>query len=502
LGEEDEDGEFTSFESLPYGVRAGDRTLNTYGLKYGIDTIRDAITRWAPPNENDTEGYIEFVSRETGIPSEAPIDLEDPRTRSKLLSAMARLESNMELSEQDILDMVSRVDESEVEGGSASLVNSPTERETAPDASSWRSNLPENGLFQNMRSGITQGLDILDPALESLGELTESGADMAKRYGSRFLNWAAEEVKENPLDAISYGLMAIPLGGWGYGLAAKGLSKMPSLLRLGRSMLGQPVTYGGLGLGLQAYDMLGGDDEEEDVGLPPRLIRRPDLIEAGQPSESLATLPSVEEMARRAQQQAGLASLPDAQAAQTTEQPKTQLDRLIEEQIATMNEEPSKLRQLADMFTAIGASRGTDVASALTYGGMNIRAMDQAKAAQQQKQRQDLMDMLSRREIVQEQMRPRGDFAFEMFAALSENRGKDIAEVYRKYAQIKGTEELRDKLYQDAIRQLNDDPMYTRATPEEQRQMLQQRIARINDAVGTQSAIDYLDPASGLTMPN
>jgi hypothetical protein len=167
-----------------------------------------------------------------------------------------------------------------------------------------------------------------------------------------------------------------------------------------------------------------------------------------------------------------------------------------------MNEEPSKLRQLADMFTAIGASRGTDVASALTYGGMNIRAMDQARAAQQQKQRQDLMDMLSRREIVQEQMRPRGDFAFEMFAALSENRGRDIAELYREYAKIKGTEELRDKLYQDAIRQLNDDPMYTRATPEEQRQMLQQRIARINDAVGTQSAIDYLDPASGLTMPN
>ena len=41
--------------------------LRTYFRKYGLNTIEDIVSRWAPSNENDTKAYIAFVERVTGI---------------------------------------------------------------------------------------------------------------------------------------------------------------------------------------------------------------------------------------------------------------------------------------------------------------------------------------------------------------------------------------------------------------------------------------------------
>lgn len=56
-----EDKSFCSFETVFWGLRAALVLLRTYYDKYGCDTIRKVIERWAPPSENDTNRYINQV---------------------------------------------------------------------------------------------------------------------------------------------------------------------------------------------------------------------------------------------------------------------------------------------------------------------------------------------------------------------------------------------------------------------------------------------------------
>ncbi|MBR6171165.1 MAG: hypothetical protein IKQ51_10790 [Bacteroidaceae bacterium] len=62
------EGAFCQFYSMEYGWRAAFVILcRTYYGKYGLKTIRDIVSRWAPAKENNTEAYIRHVSDYTGI---------------------------------------------------------------------------------------------------------------------------------------------------------------------------------------------------------------------------------------------------------------------------------------------------------------------------------------------------------------------------------------------------------------------------------------------------
>ena len=63
LASPESDGEFCVFRNPYYGIRAMARVLLTYYRHHGINTIRGVIERWAPPGENDTEAYIQAVTR-------------------------------------------------------------------------------------------------------------------------------------------------------------------------------------------------------------------------------------------------------------------------------------------------------------------------------------------------------------------------------------------------------------------------------------------------------
>jgi hypothetical protein len=54
------DGRFLRFTSMVYGCRCALRTFNTY-YNRGVKTLREIISTWAPPSENDTENYIKTV---------------------------------------------------------------------------------------------------------------------------------------------------------------------------------------------------------------------------------------------------------------------------------------------------------------------------------------------------------------------------------------------------------------------------------------------------------
>ena len=84
---------FVNFGDEASGVRAADKLLENYQTLHGISTVREVIARFAPPNENITEEYIEFVANKTGLTPDQPLNLSDPRTRDALLGAMGAMES-------------------------------------------------------------------------------------------------------------------------------------------------------------------------------------------------------------------------------------------------------------------------------------------------------------------------------------------------------------------------------------------------------------------------
>jgi hypothetical protein len=72
---------FQQTESMEQGIKDIDNQLRIYGEKHGVKTLRQAISRWAPPSENDTEAYIKNVSQRTGINADEEIDFSNPAVR-------------------------------------------------------------------------------------------------------------------------------------------------------------------------------------------------------------------------------------------------------------------------------------------------------------------------------------------------------------------------------------------------------------------------------------
>ena len=76
LAEAQTDRAFCQFKSLEYGWRAAFYLLTrTYYHKYRLYTIRTIIRRWAPASENNTEAYIQNVSKLTGILPDEPLGI-------------------------------------------------------------------------------------------------------------------------------------------------------------------------------------------------------------------------------------------------------------------------------------------------------------------------------------------------------------------------------------------------------------------------------------------
>lgn len=69
------DKAFKTFSDPVYGIRAIAKLLLNYERKYGLNTISGLISRWAPPNENDTTAYVKAVAGACGIGAYDPIDV-------------------------------------------------------------------------------------------------------------------------------------------------------------------------------------------------------------------------------------------------------------------------------------------------------------------------------------------------------------------------------------------------------------------------------------------
>lgn len=87
------DSDFFTFKAPEWGIRALARTLITYQDNYGLDTVRKIISRWAPPNENDTPAYVASVSSQMGVHQDATLDVHIYGFMLPLVKAIIRHEN-------------------------------------------------------------------------------------------------------------------------------------------------------------------------------------------------------------------------------------------------------------------------------------------------------------------------------------------------------------------------------------------------------------------------
>lgn len=69
------DESFVQFDDPIYGIRAIARIMKSYE-RQGLDTIAEAIDRWAPPNENNSVAYVNAVCKACGVEPDDKVDFD------------------------------------------------------------------------------------------------------------------------------------------------------------------------------------------------------------------------------------------------------------------------------------------------------------------------------------------------------------------------------------------------------------------------------------------
>lgn len=86
------DPRFSTFISMPYGLRALGECLFAYHKDHGLNTVDQFIKRFAPPNENQTQAYVSAVAACCRVPPGAPYPLT-PANMLLLLEGISRHEN-------------------------------------------------------------------------------------------------------------------------------------------------------------------------------------------------------------------------------------------------------------------------------------------------------------------------------------------------------------------------------------------------------------------------
>ena len=86
------DKEFETFDSDLMGIRAGARNSLTH-FRRGNDTVSDLVSEHAPPSENPTQSFVNFVSSKLGVSPNDKIDLEDEDVLFDFVNAVISFEN-------------------------------------------------------------------------------------------------------------------------------------------------------------------------------------------------------------------------------------------------------------------------------------------------------------------------------------------------------------------------------------------------------------------------
>ena len=95
---------FVEFDNREHAIRAWLVLMRTYRHRYGCNTIRKIVSRFAPPNENNTEDYIAYCCRVTGLTADE--ELMTSHDYGHLAVAMAKMETATVVSTVFVQDIM------------------------------------------------------------------------------------------------------------------------------------------------------------------------------------------------------------------------------------------------------------------------------------------------------------------------------------------------------------------------------------------------------------
>lgn len=102
------DKHFEQFTEVKYGIRAMLRDL-TNDIDKGKNTVRKLITEYAPPFENDTQKYIEVISKAVGLDPDQTIKIVDAKFYLVIARAIIKHECSPDhnlIYDSDIQDAI------------------------------------------------------------------------------------------------------------------------------------------------------------------------------------------------------------------------------------------------------------------------------------------------------------------------------------------------------------------------------------------------------------
>lgn len=156
-------GRFAVFQSAEAGLQALAHQLRLYAQR-GINSVRTIISKFAPPSENNTQAYINSVSRGLGVDANATLNVNDPRVMQGLMDAIIKVENGRNPYSTEQLASASAVRAAAGQGGGAppvTLTQETTIHVTGgsdPQSTAQAVSQAQNGvnqrLVRNMRTAV------------------------------------------------------------------------------------------------------------------------------------------------------------------------------------------------------------------------------------------------------------------------------------------------------------------------------------------------------------
>ena len=115
-------GRFAVFQTAEEGLQALAHQLRLYSQR-GINSVRAIISKFAPPSENNTQAYINSVSKRLGVDANSALDVNDPRVMQGLMDAIIKVENGRNPYSTEQLSTASAVRGAGAQGATAAPVS-------------------------------------------------------------------------------------------------------------------------------------------------------------------------------------------------------------------------------------------------------------------------------------------------------------------------------------------------------------------------------------------
>ncbi len=156
------DPDFEQFVSAEMGIRAIARDLLS-GYKRGKDTVREIVTEWAPPSENNTRVYVSVVCEALNVAPDTVIDVDDYAIMAPLVKAIIRHENGQQPYDDETIRAALR---------SAGVAHTPQAQPAASVEARGAVGAGTGGIGTTAIETVYDNLDKLEPIKQTLIDIS------------------------------------------------------------------------------------------------------------------------------------------------------------------------------------------------------------------------------------------------------------------------------------------------------------------------------------------